>query len=161
MSSIFGAPIEYGQEFEDEDVVREHDASTPVTSGAMPHSSYPPPTMRGMGNDPSMGSYPLAAPYPAPRLSPGTAMVGLANPVAGLAIGTSPLAIAGLGAGALALIATAYIAATAGVGYWVGGHVAPDAGSKQAYQWSGAVANALMPGLGLGAVALVGLLSRD
>lgn len=65
---------------------------------------------------------------------------------------------AGVGIAGGAILAAVLVvpAVLGGIGYWIGGKVAPAASAKKTYQWSGAAANIIAPGIGLLAVALIG-----
>ena len=65
---------------------------------------------------------------------------------------------AGVGIAGGAILAAVLVvpAALGGLGYWIGGKVAPTPAAKKTYQWSGAAANIIAPGIGLLAVALIG-----
>jgi hypothetical protein len=62
----------------------------------------------------------------------------------------------GLTGGLILAAVVAVPAALGGIGYWIGGKVAPTPAAKKTYQWSGAAANIVAPGLGLLALALIG-----
>lgn len=65
---------------------------------------------------------------------------------------------AGVGVAGGAILAAVVVvpAVLGGIGYWIGGKVAPTPATKKTYQWSGAAANIVAPGLGLLALALIG-----
>lgn len=65
---------------------------------------------------------------------------------------------AGVGLAGAAILAAvvAVPAVLGGLGYWIGGKVAPTPAAKKTYQWSGAAANIIAPGIGLLALALIG-----
>lgn len=129
----------------------------PPTEGVF--GSYTTPAPQGPAQPvagPGLGSY-----YPTQRVRPvskGAAVAATVNPMAGAALGIGPLQAAGLGIGASALLITAYVGVMGGLGYWVGGKLAPRGESDTTYKWGGAVGNVLLPGVGLGAVALVAML---
>lgn len=128
--------------------------------------------MFGSYTDPSLGRPPSRGPaqgqfgsyYPANPVQPvskGAAIAATVNPVAGAALGVGPLQAAGLSTGVSALIITGYILGMGGLGYWLGGKLAPTENDAP-YKWGGAVGNVLVPGVGLGVVALIAMLKdRD
>lgn len=127
-------------------------------SYTMPYGAGMPPMQSAMAGGALGAYYPRQVTRP---ISKGAAMVATVNPMAGAALGVSPLAVAGLGVGAMALVITAYVAAMGGLGYWLGGKLAPDGDDDTAYKWGGAIANVLAPGLGIGAVALIAMIKED
>lgn len=67
----------------------------------------------------------------------------------------NPTVAIGAVLGAVALGALAYIGIVGGLGYWIGGLIAPSESQKKTYRWGGAAANLVMPGVGLLALALI------
>lgn len=127
-----------------------------------PAQSWATPPAPSMGFDPSMGG--MGAYYPSHqnrRVGAPSAIASTMNPALGAAMGMSPLTSAGIGVGGAALILTGYLAAMGGLGYWLGGKLAPEEDDSNTYKWAGAVGNVLAPGIGLGAVALIAMLKKD
>jgi hypothetical protein len=96
---------------------------------------YSGPTTQPIG---ALGAY-----YSAPTTRP----VGEVEvvPAAGLAL-----------TGGMLVLALAAPLLLGGLGYWVGGKVAPSPAQQRTYRWAGALANVVAPGVGLVILAMIG-----